>query len=153
MDPANPQAALRLGWAKAAMNDSKGAESWLRVALPGLPDGVEKSMASAWLDQWAGRAEEALKAYRGVVAAEPGRAEAWEALANLLYRRSDFAGAEEAFNKLVALQPRHAEAWSRLGSLSLKLGRREAALQAWEEALRLDPSNAIVRKNLAVLKG
>jgi Flp pilus assembly protein TadD len=114
---------------------------------------VEKDLAQAWLDQVAGRLDEAVRGYRAVAAAQPERIEVWESLANLLYRRSDFSGAEEAFSRLVALKPDHGDAWTRMGSLNLKLGRRDAALKAWEEALRLDPKNAIVRKNLAVLKG
>ena len=44
------------------------------------------------------------------------------------------------------------EAQLRLGSLHLKLGQKDLARAAWEQALKLDPGNAIVRKNLAVLK-
>jgi Flp pilus assembly protein TadD len=40
-----------------------------------------------------------------------------------------------------------------LGSLHLKLGRKDLAQAAWEQALKLDPKNAIVRKNLSVLRG
>ena len=153
LDASNAEAARRLAWSKVGQGDNSGAEQWMKIAALGLPEGVEKDLAGAWMHQMAGRMEEAVKAYRGVTEAEPGRADAWEALANLLYRRSDFSGAEAAFAKLVALKPDHVEAWTRVGSLNLKLGRRDAALKAWEEALRLDPKNAIVRKNLSVLKG
>jgi Flp pilus assembly protein TadD len=84
---------------------------------------------------------------------QPQRLEAWEALAALLYKRSDFGGAGEAYVRLTELKPDHVEAWIRLGSLNLKLGRKDLALKSWEEALRLDPNNSIARKNLAVLKG
>ena len=153
IDQSNADAARRLGWSKVAAGDNSGAERWLKIAAKGLGPGVEKDLATAWLDQMAGRFEEAVRGYRAVNEAEPERVIAWEQLANLLYRRSDFAGAEAAFARLVVLKPDHVEAWTRLGSLSLKLGRREAATKAWEEALKFDPTNAIVRKNLAVLKG
>jgi Flp pilus assembly protein TadD len=153
LDSSNAEAARRLAWSKVAQGDNHAAEQWMKIAAQGLPAGVEKDLASAWMHQMAGRMEDAVKAYRSVTEAEPQRAEAWEAMANLLYRRSDFSGAEAAFAKLVELKPDHAEAWTRVGSLNLKLGRRDAALKAWEEALRLDPKNAIVKKNLSVLKG
>jgi tetratricopeptide (TPR) repeat protein len=110
-------------------------------------------MAEAWLAQHAGRIEDAIKVYQKVVEAEPELAPAWEALAGLLYRRTDLALSLAAYTRVSELLPMNAEALVRLGSLNLKMGRRDAAQQAWEKALLLDPGNALVRKNLSVLQG
>jgi len=118
-----------------------------------LPDSPDRDMDNAFLNQLASRAEEAIKLYRRVTEAQPDRLPAFEALAALLYRRSDLQGALAAYTRLTELKPGHLEALTRLGSLNLKLGRREQAQAAWELALKADPGNAIVRKNLSVLKG
>ena len=45
-----------------------------------------------------------------------------------------------------------AEAYLKLGNIYVKNGDNEGASKMWEKALELDPKNAIVRKNIEILK-
>lgn len=154
-DPLWAEAHAYLGWLHARKGEGAEAEKLFQSALAALGEGAWKDLAEGWLAQHAGRTDVALIFYRRAAGAgaTEGESAAWEALAGLLYRRSQLDEALEAYTKLSELKPRHVEVFLRLGSLNLKAGRLDAARKAWERALTIDPGNTLARKNLSVLKG
>ncbi len=95
----------------------------------------------------AGRAGEAIEAYRAAVAENPTLAPAHFNLGQLLREQSDFAGAAEAFEAAASLRPQAGEAWVNLGICREQLGELDRALAGYLEAIRLDPGSAVAQFN------
>ncbi|HSF05750.1 MAG TPA: tetratricopeptide repeat protein [Methylomirabilota bacterium] len=104
--------------------------------------------ASEW-DADPGRWEEAIDAYRRVVALDPAYAAAWNNLGLLLHRMGQYAEARQAYLEALAQDPRCAEAAYNLGSLDEDSGDPEQAIQHYCQALTLSPDYADAHFNLA----
>ncbi|MGH7310849.1 MAG: tetratricopeptide repeat protein [Candidatus Rokuibacteriota bacterium] len=104
--------------------------------------------ASEW-DADPARWEDAIDAYRRVVALDPAYAAAWNNLGLLLHRMGQYAEAQRAYVEALAQDPHCAEAAYNLGSLDEDSGDPEQAIQRYRQALALSPDYADAHFNLA----
>ncbi|MBI3637478.1 MAG: tetratricopeptide repeat protein [Candidatus Rokubacteria bacterium] len=95
--------------------------------------------------QW----EEAVDAYRRVLALDPTYAAAWNNLGLLLHRMGQYAEARESYLTALKHDQTCAEAAYNLGSLDEDCGDVEAAVGEYRRALALSPDYADAHFNLA----
>lgn len=95
--------------------------------------------------QW----EDAVVAYRRVVAIDPTYAAAWNNLGLLLHRMGRYDEAREAYRSALAQDPLCCEAVYNLGSLAEDCGELEEAVRCYGQALDLAPDYADAHFNLA----
>ncbi|HEU5248474.1 MAG TPA: tetratricopeptide repeat protein [Thermoanaerobaculia bacterium] len=93
-----PEARLALGEARQALGAGNFAKARERLSAARRlsPDWPEAALVLAALETREGRVPEAIRAYRDVLAADPGRFEALVGLANLLWDEPDRSAKEEA---------------------------------------------------------
>ena len=89
-----------------------------------------------------GQYDEAVTALREAAAAEPGSADAHNALGAALEQTRELAEARVHYERAVALEPDLAVARRNLGALLGRLGEIDAAIEHLEAAVRLDPGQA-----------
>ena len=114
---------------------------------------TDQAFASALQHLQAGRLPEAEALLRGVLARDPDRADALEALAGLRYRAGDVIGAEGLFRRAVAAAPRSAGLHACLGAAMAAQGKLDAAAESLRTALALDPENAQFLVHLGAVLG
>ncbi|MGH7277687.1 MAG: tetratricopeptide repeat protein, partial [Candidatus Rokuibacteriota bacterium] len=111
--------------------------------------------AETWFErasEWDGdpaRWDEAVEAYRRVVAIDPSYAAAWNNLGLLLHRMGRYAEARTAYGEALARDPGLCEAAYNLGSLNEDEGAVEEAIGQYRLALDLSPDYADAHFNLA----
>ena len=93
--------------------------------------------------------DEAIDAYRKVVAIDPGYAAAWNNLGLLLHRTGQYADARSAYEAALTQDPRCCEAAYNLGSLDEDEGKVEQAIDHYRRALALAPDYADAHFNVA----
>jgi tetratricopeptide (TPR) repeat protein len=103
------------------------------------------------LDAQAGKAAEALAAYRRAVELAPDFADAWCNLGTVHFHRGERSEARACYERALAADPDHLEANFNVANLLDDEGRREAALHHYKVAVRVDPSFSDARLNLALL--
>ena len=138
--------------------DSGGLE---RAATATLATGLVRPLAppaeqaETWFErasEWDGdpaQWEDAIEAYRRVVAIDPTYAAAWNNLGLLLHRMGDYEGARGAYDAALAQDPDCREAAYTLGHLPEVRGGVEAAVGSYPRALELSPDYADAHFNLA----
>ncbi|MGH7389334.1 MAG: tetratricopeptide repeat protein [Candidatus Rokuibacteriota bacterium] len=104
--------------------------------------------ASEW-DADPARWEQALDAYRRVVALDPTYAAAWNNQGLLLHRLGRYEEARRAYDRALEQDPQCAEAAYNLGSLDEDCGDVEGAVAHYRHALRLSPDYADAHFNIA----
>src|SRR5262245_26615179 len=107
-------AALRTGLVRPMAPPTDQAERWFELA--------------AECDDDPGRWEEAIEAYRRVVALDPAYAAAWNNLGLLLHRIGRYAEARGAYEAALSQDPRCCESAYNLGSLDEDEGRIDDAI-------------------------
>lgn len=113
------------------------------------------SQAEAWFErasEWDAdptRWEDAIDAYRRVVAVDPSYAAAWNNLGLLLHRMGRYGEAREAYTAALEQDPQCAEAAYNLGSLDEDCGDADQAIGHYRHALELSPDYADAHFNLA----
>jgi tetratricopeptide (TPR) repeat protein len=95
--------------------------------------------------QW----DDAIAAYRRVVAIDPTYAAAWNNLGLLLHRMGRYDEARQAYRSALDQDPQCAEAAYNLGSLAEDLGAVEEAIAEYRRALTIKPDYADAHFNLA----
>jgi tetratricopeptide (TPR) repeat protein len=149
-DPRTGQTVLALD----AGGLSKDAEAILTSGLvrPLHPPAAEAETwferASEW-DADPARWEEAIDAYRRVVALDPTYAAAWNNLGLLLHRMGHYDEARRAYHAALEQDAQCAEAAYNLGSLDEDCGDGEAAVEHYRRALSLSADYADAHFNLA----
>lgn len=103
------------------------------------------------LDAQAGKAAEALAAYRRAVELAPEFADAWCNLGTVHFHRGERPEARTCYERALAADPDHLEGNFNFANLLDDEGRRETALHHYKTAVRVDPSFADARLNLALL--
>jgi tetratricopeptide (TPR) repeat protein len=103
------------------------------------------------LDAQAGKASEALAAYRKAVELAPDFADAWCNLGTVHFHRGERQEARSCYERSLAVDADHLEANFNLANLLDDEGRRETALHHYKTAVRVDPTFADARLNLALL--
>jgi tetratricopeptide (TPR) repeat protein len=132
----------------------KEAAATLAVGLvrPLVPPAEHAEMwferASEW-DADPARWDEAVEAYRRVVAIDPDYAAAWNNLGLLHHRLGQYGEARTAYESALRADARCAEAAYNLGSLFEDLGELPASLQHYRLALQTSPDYADAHFNLA----
>jgi tetratricopeptide (TPR) repeat protein len=105
-------------------------------------------LASEW-DADPARWDEAVDAYRRVVALDPTYAAAWNNLGLLLHRTGRHPEARSAYETALAGDPTCAEAAYNLGALEDDVGSVEGAIGYYRRALAVSPDYADAHFNLA----
>lgn len=98
-----------------------------------------------------GRTEEAIAAYRTVIARDPTYASPHNNLGNALSGLGQHAEAMAAYRAAIALDPKLAAPHYNLGVILAVLGQNEAAMAEYRAAIALDPRNAWPRFNMGVM--
>lgn len=112
------------------------------------------TQAEVWFDrasEWdadPARWDDAIDAYRRVIALDPGCAAAWNNLGLLFHRRGQYDDARAAYLEALERDPRCAEAAYNLGSLDEDLGGAEQAIAYYRRALDIAPDYADAHFNL-----
>ena len=101
----------------------------------------------------AGRLDEAMAAYRAVLAAVPEHPDALHLMGLLEAQRGRHAQAEALITRAVAVRPREPMFHNNLGIVCLECGRLDEAEAHFRAALSLDPDRPDALNNLAVLFG
>ncbi len=149
-DPRTGQTVLALD----AGDLSKSAEATLVSGLV-RPIQPPSTQAETWFDrasEWDADPaswDDAIEAYRRVVAIDPGYAAAWNNLGLLLHRMGRYDEAREAYTAALRADARLAEAAYNLGSLDEDCGDTEQAIARYRHALELQPDYADAHFNLA----
>lgn len=119
-------------------------------AAPPVPDAeAEKQRADALFD--AGRLEEAIAAYRALLADAPAFARAWNNFGLCLRLTGRSAEAEAAFRTAVSHAPDLVAAWINLASMQEEGRRIPEAVESLRRALALDPGSREARNNAGQL--
>lgn len=94
------------------------------------------------------RWSDALQAYGKATEADPGNAEAWNALGVAQARAGRLVLAEEQLRRALALAPQRADLRSNLGYVLLLAGRSDESIAELRAALALDAANPVTQDNL-----
>jgi len=129
------QATLATGLVRPLQPPAEQAEVWFERASEWDADPV----------QW----EDAIAAYRRVIAIDPTYAAAWNNLGLLLHRMGQYEDARKAYASALAQDPQCAEAAYNLGSLDEDMGAVEEAIEHYRCALTIKPDYADAHFNLA----
>jgi len=132
---ADAQAALRTGLVRPLAPPAQQAEAWFERASEWDADPA----------QW----EEAIDAYRRVVAIDPTYAAAWNNLGLLLHRLGRWDEARRAYAQALTHDAGCCEAAYNLGSLHEDQGDVESAIACYRRALAASPDYADAHFNLA----
>jgi tetratricopeptide (TPR) repeat protein len=95
--------------------------------------------------------EDAIRAYRSALQADPEFADAHCNLGTAHYNRGERTRARACYEEALRHDSEHAEANFNLGNLLEEAGQREAALSRYKVATRADPFFADAQLNLALL--
>ena len=150
-DPANDDAAFRLGILEWQTGDADAALARVGAALALQPAALRYRLGEAQILASLGRFEEAIAACRRLLADEPASIDGWFALASALEADNRAAEAAQAYAALLDREPDHADALNNLGNCRRRLGERAAAEAAYRRALRVRPGFADALTNLATL--
>jgi tetratricopeptide (TPR) repeat protein len=130
-------AALRTGLVRPLAPPAERAETWFERA--------------AQCDDDPARWDDAIEAYRRVVAIDPTYAAAWNNLGLLLHRVGRYAEARAAYAAALKQDRQCCESAYNLGSLDEDEGRIDDAIRHYRRALELSPDYADAHFNLAAV--
>lgn len=149
-DPRTGQTVLALD--PGALSRAADAATATGLVRPLQPPAAQAELwfqrASEW-DADPARWEEAIEAYRRVVALDPGYAAAWNNLGLLLHRLGRYEEARRAYTAALEADPTLAEAAYNLGALEEDSGDTERAIACYRRAIELQPRYADAHFNLA----
>jgi len=149
-DPRTGQTVLALD--PGALSRAADAAAATGLVRPLQPPAAQAELwfqrASEW-DADPARWEEAIEAYRRVVALDPGYAAAWNNLGLLLHRLGRYEEARRAYTAALEADPTLAEAAYNLGALEEDSGDTERAIACYRRAIELQPRYADAHFNLA----
>lgn len=92
--------------------------------------------------------DQALNAYRAVLAEDDSIAWAHSRIGAILAQLQDLNGAEQALLRAIELDPKLPQAHSNLGNIYYARGEYEAALAKYKEAVAIDSRNPTYHENL-----
>jgi predicted O-linked N-acetylglucosamine transferase (SPINDLY family) len=129
---------------RAARSAPSGA-----AAQASIGDAAMQCFAKALREHQAGRAVQAVAAYRQAIALDPNRPEFHNNLGLMLQALNKLPDAAAAYRKAIALAPGMREAHFNLGLALAAMGRPADAAAAYRQALALMPEYAELHYNLA----
>jgi len=149
-NPEHAEGWYLLGYAYEWQRDYSRARSAYSRAVALQPT-VERLLALARMDEWAGALDQAEVHYRQALQRQPEHPEALTNLGRILEVRGRLEEARSCYERAVALRPGLAEARFNLGTLLMRIGDLSAAEQELRQAIQLDPDYPKARNNLAIL--
>ena len=90
----------------------------------------------------AGRTDEAIRIFEGVLKENPRMSDGWETLAQTLFQAGRVAEARRAFDRVIGFDPGRSSAHISVAKLERLAGRADAARQHAEVASKQDPGGA-----------
>jgi Flp pilus assembly protein TadD len=112
---------------------------------------VQELFARGWQHHQADQYPQAEAAFRQVVQADPGRADAWALLAESCLFQGRFAEAETGYRQALRLAPGPAQSYANLGVALVQQGKLAEAAASYREALRLQPDHIDALSNLGAV--
>ncbi len=153
-DPRTGQTVLALD--VGGLEKEAAATLTMGLVRPLAPPAAQAEMWFERASQWdadPAHWEDAIEAYRSVVAVDPNYAAAWNNLGLLHHRMGHYTEAQEAYEAALRADPNCAEAAYNLGSLFEDLGELPASIRYYRTALELSPDYADAHFNLAGVLG
>lgn len=144
--PENGAARLNLATALVSTGQFEEAADLCRTA----DDDPRLLRLAGYACQQVGRLEEAERAYRLVVAAEPGDFESWNNLGNVRAALGDLSGAHVALAQAIALRPDLIPIYRNLSEVLAQADEPEARQAVMREAARLAPDDPAVLIDLGL---
>ena len=95
-----------------------------------------------------GQLDQAIVAFKRVLAIKPDYAEAYNNMGNALKEQGKQEEAIEAYNKALAIKPDYAEAYNNMGNALKEQGKLEEAIEAYNKALAIKPDYAEAYYNM-----
>ena len=95
-----------------------------------------------------GQLDQAIFAFKRVLAIKPDYAEAYNNMGNALKEQGKLEEAIEAYNKALAIKPDYAEAYNNMGNALKEQGKLEEAIEAYNKALAIKPDYAEAYNNM-----
>lgn len=123
----------------------------LELQLVVDPDASSLEFERACILAALGRADEAMQAYRAVLARRPEHFGALNNLAMLIYERTGHRAALQAYELLVARHPDSAIAHTHLAKVLHDQGRADEAAAHYQRAIEIDPTVASAHHGLATI--
>lgn len=148
IDPRSSSAWLALGQLRSELERWADAEAALRRALE-LKDGGAALLSLGVVYARSGKLDEAVAAYRQVLAANPRNVAAWYDLALAELQRGRRDDARSALERALEVDAAHAGSLAELGKLELLAGRHAQARRAFDDLLDLSPGDRTARVGLA----
>ena len=98
-----------------------------------------------------GQLDQAIFAFRKVLAIKPNVAEAFNNIGNALKEQGKLEEAIEAYNKALAIKPNYADAYYNMGDALKEQGKLEEAIGAYNKALAIKPDHAVAYNNMGII--
>ncbi|MDP4069518.1 Photosystem I assembly protein Ycf3 [Rhodobacteraceae bacterium IMCC1933] len=95
-----------------------------------------------------GQLDQAIFAFKRVLAIKPDNAEAYYNMGNALKEQGKLEEAIEAYNKALAIKPDYADAYNNMGVTLKEQGKLEEAIEAYNKALAIKPDYADAYNNM-----
>ena len=112
------------------------------------PPDAQSLLARAQQYLAAGRIDETVSTYRGLLLQQPGHADAHFLLGALLARKGDLPGAKEHMGQAVKLRPESADFQHGLGLLNMRMQSLPEAVDCFRKAVAARPDLAVAHNNL-----
>ena len=130
-----------LGNALKEMNRIDDAIAAFNAGLGKHPDDFPLIYNVAICELMAGRADNAEKTLREIIAARPHQLEAWQGLGNALAALSRLDEAEDAYRRALSANTPMPQCWINLGLVLVRQERFQDAVAAFRQALQAEPRN------------
>lgn len=150
-DDGAPAAALR-GRALTVAGRLDEARSLLAGAVTRHPGEIEPALALADLARLQGNADEALRLFSDVAAAQPASSEAWFGVGRIQNEKENIKPAREALDQAIRLAPDASGYYGERATLEALSGDYAAARTAFAEALRRQPDDYLAWTGLGILQ-
>lgn len=121
----------------------------LKTALAKSPAGPNLHFAIGYIYWTQQKDEDAEREFRLELARDPGNAQAWAWLADVLIRKNDFQEAKPLLDKALSLDPAVRIAYLDRGIVFAQDNRYDRAVAAFKAAIRLDNSKTDAHVRLA----
>lgn len=120
---------------------------WLLWARSG-DAGIDRQLAQGIEEMQAGRHEQAIATFSGIIRIKPDFAEAWNRRATVYYLAGDLTRSIADCAEVLKRNPRHFGALSGLGQIHVQLGEYDQALLWFHRALEVNPNMVGVEINI-----
>lgn len=109
------------------------------------PDSAEPYFSLGNILKELSQPDEAVRAYRRVLALRPDFAEVYTNLGNVLQGEEAFEEAVEVYRQAISLRPDLAEAHANMGAVLEGVGRLDEAIDSYNTAVKLNPKLLAIR--------